>query len=77
MQNRKMTALDICNMIAITFYVIAIPGYYIVDYRIMNGIFGSCAVFLFLCLLQFLFYGRLRLLIITLSIFIIHVLSKT
>ena len=77
MQNRRIRALDICNMIAITFYVVAIPGYYIFDCRIMDGIFGSCAVFLFVCLLQFLFYGRLRLLIITLSIFIIHVLSKT
>jgi len=77
MQNKKMTLVDICNMIAITFYVVAIPGYYIFDYRIMTGIFDACAVFVFLCLLQFLFYGRLRLLIISLSIFIIHVLSKT
>ena len=77
MKNKKMSLLNICNVLAITFYVIAIPGYYFFDYRIMNGIFCSCAVFLFLCLLQFLFYGRLRLLIIVLSIFIIHVLSKT
>ena len=28
MQNKKMMLLDICNTIAITFYVVAIPGYY-------------------------------------------------
>ena len=77
MQNKKITMIDVCNTIAITFYVVAIPGYYFFDYRIMNVIFGSCAAFLFLSLLQFLFYGRLRLLITVLVIFIIHVLSKT
>ena len=63
MQNKKMTILNALNMIAITFYVVAIPGYYFFDYRIMNGVFGSCAAFLFLSLLQFIFYGRSRLLI--------------
>lgn len=48
MQNKKMTILNALNMIAITFYVVAIPGYYFFDYRIMNGVFGSCAAFLFL-----------------------------
>lgn len=77
MKNNKMTPLNVLNVIAITFYVAAIPGYYFFDYRIMEGIFGSCGFFLFLCLLQFLFYGRSRLLITVLVIFIIHVLSKT
>ena len=72
-----MSILNALNRIAIMFYVVAIPGYYFCDYRIMNGIFGSCAVFLFFCLLQFIFYGRSRLLITVLVIFIIHVLSKT
>ena len=49
---------------------------YFFDYRIMNGVFVSCAVFLFLSLLQFIFYGRSRLLITALAIFILHVLSK-
>ena len=40
MQNKKMTILNALNMIAITFYVVAIPGYYFFDYRIMNGVFG-------------------------------------
>ena len=77
MKNRMMTILNALNMIAITFFVVAIPGYYFCDYRIMNGIFGSCAAFLFLSLLQFIFFGRSRLLITALVIFIIHVLSKT
>lgn len=76
MKNKNMTLMKTCNMIAIVFYVVTIPGYYFFDYRMMNGIFDSCAVFVFLCLLQFLFYGRLRLLIIALSIFAIHMLSK-
>lgn len=77
MKNNKMTLLNTWNMIAITFYVVAIPGYYFLDYRIMNGIFATCGIFVFLCLLQFVFYGRLRLLAIALSIFIVHVLCKT
>ena len=76
-QNKKMMLLDICNTIAITFYIVAIPGYFFFDYRIMNGIFGSCAAFLVLSLLQFILYGRSRLLITVLAIFIIHVLCKT
>ena len=76
-QNKRMMLLDICNAIAITFYVVAIPGYYLFDYRIMNGIFFSCAAFLVLSLLQFILYGRSRLLITVLVIFIIHVLCKT
>ena len=76
MKNKMMTILSALNMIAITFYVVAIPGYYFYDYRIMNGVFVSCAVFLFLSLLQFIFYGRSRLLITALAIFILHVLSK-
>ena len=27
-QNKKMMLLDICNTIAITFYIVAIPGYF-------------------------------------------------
>jgi hypothetical protein len=77
MQNKKMMLLDICNAIAITFYVVAIPGYYFFDYSVMNGIFVSCAAFLVLSLLQFILYGRSRLLITVLVIFIIHVLCKT
>ena len=77
MQNKKMMLLDICNTIAITFYIVAIPGYFFFDYRIMNGICGSCAAFLVLSLLQFILYGRSRLLITVLAIFIIHVLCKT
>lgn len=77
MQNKKMMLLDICNTIAITFYIVAIPGYFFFDYRIMNGIFVSCAAFLVLSLLQFILYGRSRLLITVLVIFIIHVLCKT
>ena len=77
MQNKKMMLLDICNTIAITFYIVAIPGYFFFDYRIMNGIFVSCAAFLVLSLLQFILYGRSRLLITVLAIFIIHVLCKT
>lgn len=76
MQNNKIRMLNACNKIAMAFYIAAIPGYYIFDYRIMNGIFTSCAVFLFLCLLQFLYYGRFRLLITALAIFIAHILSK-
>lgn len=76
-QNKKMMLLDICNTIAITFYIVAIPGYFFFDYRIMNGIFVSCAAFLVLSLLQFILYGRSRLLITVLAIFIIHVLCKT
>ena len=71
-----MSILNALNMIAITFYIVAIPGYYFFDYRIMNGIFGSCAAFLCLSLLQFMFFGRSWLLIAVLAIFIIHVLSK-
>ena len=77
MKNRMMTILNALNMIAITFFVVAIPGYYFFDYRIMNVIFDSCAAFLILSLLQFIFSGRSRLLITALAIFIIHVLSKT
>lgn len=76
MQNKKTTMIDVCNTIAIAFYAIAIPGYYILDHPIMQAIFVSCGFFLFLCLLQFLFYGRSRLLITALAIFIIHALSK-
>lgn len=76
-QNKKMMLLDIGNTIAITFYIVAIPGYFFFDYRIMNGIFVSCAAFLVLSLLQFILYGRSRLLITVLAIFIIHVLCKT
>ena len=76
MKNKMITILNALNMIVITFYVVAIPGYYFFDYRIMNGVFGSCAAILFLSLLQFIFYGRSRLLITVLAIFIIHVLSK-
>lgn len=77
MKNNKMPLLNALNVIASTFYVVAIPGYYFLDYRIMEGVFGSCAAFLFICLLQYLFYGRSRLLITVLVIFIIHVLNKT
>lgn len=76
MKNNKMPLLNALNVIAITFYVVAIPGYYFLDYRIMEGVFVSCAAFLFICLLQYLFYGRSRLLTV-LVIFIIHVLNKT
>ena len=27
-QNKKMMLLDVCNTIAITFYIVAIPGYF-------------------------------------------------
>ena len=47
MKNNKMTLLNVLNVIAITFYVAAIPGYYFFDYRIMEGIFGSCGFSLF------------------------------
>lgn len=36
-QNKKMMLLDICNTIAITFYIVAIPGYFFFDYRIWIG----------------------------------------
>ena len=72
-----MVLLDICNAIAILFYIAAIPGYYILGYHpLMQAIFVSSGIYLLFCLLQFLFYKRLRLLLIALAIFIFHALSN-
>lgn len=71
-----MVLLDICNAIAILFYIAAIPGYYILGHPLMQAIFVSSGIYLLFCLLQFLFYKRLRLLLIALAIFIFHALSK-
>lgn len=78
MQNksRRIALLNICNMTAISFYVAVIPVYYILDHPIKQAVFVSCGIYLLLCLLQFVFCKRLRLLLIVLAIFIFHVLSK-
>ena len=75
-KSRRIALLDICNMTAISFYVATMPLYYIFDHPILQTVFVSCGIYLLLCLLQYLFYKRLRMLLIVLTIFIFHVLSK-
>ena len=70
--------LRICNYIAIAFFIVVIPGYYIVDYYsydVMAGIFLSCAIYLIFVLLQCLIFKRFGLLATFLAIFILHVIS--
>ena len=67
----------VCNWIVSVFFIAAIPGYYFFDYYRMDGVFCSCGIYLFLTLLQFVFYKNSVPMLIALVIFLVHILSRT
>ncbi len=69
--------LRLGNGIAIAWSISTIPGYYFLENYIMQPVFFSCAIYLLLCLFQYLIYKSSKLLLIVFLIFCMHVLSYT
>ena len=74
---QKYSLLRLGNGMAIAWSIGTLPGYYFLENHIMKPVFFSCAIYLSLCLFQYLAFKSSRLLLIVFVIFCMHVLSYT